>query len=449
MVLKENHFMANISLHTLIRECSLKNKNEYQLYNGFSLGNRYNIHKVFKYQKFNYDFTDYLAIYNDGEHIIGNIRASYDDFLYNVSKFLNVPIKGKMNDNEELTKKWLERIEKLKTINRESELKVEFPYLFDDLMIGREYISAVERMRKETEQEQKQYQKDRNYYYGCAQKRSIQNFVKTQAVLYERFTKNRHEYKKEIETKNYNKYIEANFDKNKVAMYIIHTYLSICEATDNPKIYKQYMPIIERYMNSSYQKDVFLLTDEGIRIDGSSIAIRIGHLKKKFTETKEEQVPWKLIQEGRDYRKVSTKKEEKPRKLILDYEKIEKLRKEGERKRTFYESTPYLARVLGLEKYDGYIGYIYPNGEILLDREYKETNLSSAKGDAIYHMKAIDFEALSKLDKTALQKHPRIGRIFHSKNWETKANEIINQENEEEIKIASHILIKKLKEKNS
>ena len=145
--------MANLSLEILIRECSNTQRPNEDLFYDFSYANRENIHSIFKYRKFNYDFTDTLTCYNDGEHIIGYIGPSYDDFLYNVLRFLGLEHKNKVEDNEELTKKMLERVKRLSEIKTELELQKEFPVLFDDLIQGRRFIQGVERMSRKTEEE--------------------------------------------------------------------------------------------------------------------------------------------------------------------------------------------------------------------------------------------------------------------------------------------------------
>ena len=83
-------------------------------------------------------------------------------------------------------------------------------------------------------------------------------------------------------------------------------------------------------------------------------------------------------------------------------------------------------------KYKGYIAYIYSNGEVILDYEYNSDIVSSASGNAIYHMSITDFLALSREDKGSLRDNPRVERIIHSKNWMDRVNSIITREGTEE-----------------
>ena len=128
---------------------------------------------------------------------------------------------------------------------------------------------------------------------------------------------------------------------------------------------------INTLVDESFQS---IITDENIRVDISSILIRLENLKKRIRDNSN-LVEWILIPEGRDYRRV--KKNEKPsedKTFIFNYEEIQRLRQLGEKKKTFYEGTPYVAKAVGLRKYRGYIAYIYANGKVILDREYNDDN---------------------------------------------------------------------------
>ena len=65
-------------------------------------------------------------------------------------------------------------------------------------------------------------------------------------------------------------------------------------------------------------------------------------------------------------------------------------------------------------------------------------NCIPTKGEAIYNVDVITFEALSKLPKTVLIKDKQCKRIIHAGKWEEKGQEVIDQEPipnaEEEIK---------------
>ena len=440
--MKENKPMINLSTEILIRECSLEDRTNQYLFGAISSNVRKQIHDVFGYNKFQYDFSDYLTCYNDGENPIGCIRPSYDDFLTKTSLFLGV--KQIDNDDIFLTQKLLERVEDLRTINSEKELKEEFPYLYNDLMQGRKYIHEVEGMNPSNEEEQEAKNALRSYYYHSGLKRSLPNFIHTQCEMYERFILRRKQYKELIETVSYNSYFEKNFDLNKVAMYAAHEYLNICEQSNDIELIEEYFNLLEKYENSEYDKTVSLQV-KGKFLDEDSINQRINNVRKRL-KRKETVTDWVLVPDGIGVRRIKTA-DKTLRNISLTDNEIENLRKIGEQKNTFYENTDYMAKVFGLHQYRGYVGYIYPNGEVLLDREYNKDAPSSAKGNAIYHMRAIDFENLSRLDKTTLKNNPKVGRIVHSPKWQEKVQAIIDKEGSELDYEEANELIKHLQQK--
>ena len=157
-------------------------------------------------------------------------------------------------------------------------------------------------------------------------------------------------------------------------------------------------------------------------------------------------VEWVLIPEGRDYKRV--KKNEKPsedKTFIFNYEEIQRLRQLGEKKKTFYAGTPYIAKAVGLRKYRGYIAYIYANGKVILDREYNDDNPKSAVDNAAYIIDAKDFEELSRVEKPELIKNPKASRKYHTDTFETRIKAIINKPGTEEQQEEAKQLVHRLK----
>ena len=151
-------------------------------------------------------------------------------------------------------------------------------------------------------------------------------------------------------------------------------------------------------------------------------------------------VNWVLVPNGK---KIKSLNSGTSKKINLSFKELENLKRQGQRKEEFYDNSNYIAKAIGTLKNDGYIAYIYPNGEVLLDTLYDENNPKSATGNAIYNIKAYDFELISGLDKTKLRSDFRATKIVHSKNWEKKASEIINKENSFGDREAALQLVKK------
>ena len=435
---------VQLSLDTIIRECNKSGLPKDDIFYKFSKWNRENIHDVFKYRKFNFDFIDYVTLYNDGNHVIGFIGPCYDDFLMNICRFLGVRKRKDEKDDEVLTNRLLERIERLKNVRSEYELRREFPVLYDDLIQGRNYIREVENMPQTTPEEQARYEEMRHYYYACGLRYRLDRFIKTQAEVYTRFVTKRHEYKEVIQNKSFNSFFRNNFDMDKVAMLAVHRYLLCCEDATDEETYNKYMNLINLYLESDYNKDVAITSTGGSIINRRTIEERLQRIKKRHPE-KEVLAGWELVPEGKEVRKATETRE--PRSILMQEVDVDSLRRAGKRKEAFYAQSAYTAKVLGLEKYKGYVGYIYPNGEVLLDREYQDDAPKRDKENAIYNMKVGDFEALSRLDKTVLRNNPKVGRIYHSKNWEKKAQAIIDRLGTLEDQKEVIQLVKRLKEK--
>ena len=439
--------IANLSLNTLIRECSKNPQEARNLYGFFDSINRERIHEAFSYKKFNDDFIDNVTCYNDGKYQIGVIRPCYEEFLCKLILLLNVKVTKPLIDNDDLTKKLYERLEVLKSITSEIELRKEFPFLYKDLQDGRRFIKGVEAQREFDDEKkfEEELAEKEHYYYSCGMRRSLSNFVKTQAEVYRRFIDKRHELKQKQENTSYNGYIVKHFDMNRVYMYTMHEYLKICEKSNDKELIKFYIDLIERYLRSDKDKRVSIITDENIRVDISSIIIRLENIKKRVSDNSN-LVEWVLIPEGRDYKRV--KKNEKPsedKMLIFNYEEIQRLRQLGEKKKTFYEGTPYIAKAVGLRKYRGYIAYIYANGKVILDREYNDDNPKSAVDNAAYIIDAKDFEELSREEKPELIKNPKASRKYHTDTFEARIKTIINKPGTEEQQEEAKQLVHRLK----
>ncbi len=436
---------VSLSLGTILRECSLNPNLMMDHFYYFSLKNRENIHEIFRYKKFNDDFISHVDCFNSGEHLVGMIRPSYDEFLNKLVRLLNVNIKGKIVDDDALTKVLLQRVELLKQITTEAQLSKEFPLLYKDLKDGRKYYNDLQKLRKQEGYSEEQYASGEHYYYSCAMKKSLPNFVKTQGELYTRFVTKRGELKEKQQSMAFNGYLAKNFDIDKLYMIVIHEYLVKAETSKDKDEINKYINLVERYLSSNRRKDFTITTDSNIKIDYDMIIKRLSNLKRIVSENSS-LVEWVLIPEGKVLKRVKKDSDQEAKVTVMNFEEIERLRRLGERKSAFYETTPYLVKAIGLRKYHGYIAYVYENGEVILDREYNPENPHTAIDNAIYNLKVTDFETLSKYDKQVLMKHPRVGRMNHTPTWEERVSKVIYREATEEEKEESKQLVKRLRE---
>lgn len=114
-------------------------------------------------------------------------------------------------------------------------------------------------------------------------------------------------------------------------------------------------------------------------------------------------------------------------------------------KKEFYGSTNPMFRVRGKKTFDGYIGYIYPNGKVVLDKFFENAEKGElAYGNAVYIMNLDDFYELSKFSKTELIRDRLCKRFVHAGEWKDRVLKEINSGKSE----SRDMIRKKLLENN-
>ena len=415
----------------------------------FNLTNRENVHEIFRYQKFQDDFVENIACVNNGKDFIGSFKPSYEEFLRSIIKSLNLKLPRGYSDNEELTNILIQRINELKCIPDEAWLYNEFPELYKDLKEARKYMKEIEEYKKDPAYSELAKEEE-HYFYSCGlraggHRRGFDGFVPQQADIYLRFVDRRKAYKELIEKQNFDKFINENYDMDKLAMYLAHKYLLAAEKSPSKRrILSKYNKLLDKYINSSYDKTVTIKVGNE-KIDYNNIIERLNKLKDRISKIDGE-VPWTLIPEGRRPQYVKAGLD--PMTHYMSEEEIEALKKAIEVKEKFYEKNEPLLTAYGTLKYDGYVARIYPNGEVLLDTVCEENNLRKAKGNAMYHMKAIYFDIVSGLDKQVLKKHPQVGTMNHTTSWPERAQKLLENEGTKEEQEQAKQLVKRIIEQN-
>ena len=107
------------------------------------------------------------------------------------------------------------------------------------------------------------------------------------------------------------------------------------------------------------------------------------------------------------------------------------------KKKDFFAATDPFFRVKGVNTFKGYIGYIYKNGKVVLEKYYDNPkNHKLTKGAAIYTMNIEDFYRLSHYPRRIiiqmLKNDPSIGRFPHDskENWKKEVEKIIYKDND-------------------
>ena len=339
--------------------------------------------------------------------------------------------------------------------------------LFEDLKNGRILINGIrQRLRNidkdtsltplEIMAEKDELKKAEKQYYkyalspGMYAKEHKDEFIYKQVVLYTRFVEKRHQYKELIEKNNYTKYIENNFDKNKTALLVVNGYLDAMETTKNRDKKLKYYNLVELYLNSEKVD-----RNAEIIVDGNTINYNTISAKAKLAYNKLNratiEVEWELLPTGSGYK---TGLGTKGRSISMPQDELEKLKEKNEKRikvgreqTEYFNNTNYVAKAIGLKKFKGYFAYMYPNGVVVLEKDFKEKYPSTADG-AIYTMHAKDFELLSGIGKTDLIYNPLlIDHNYHNGDWKSKIDAYINQEGQQDDIEYTKTLIKRLEDK--
>lgn len=280
----------------------------------------------------------------------------------------------------------------------------------------------------------------RKYIRRCGITSNYSKYIDKQITLYESFISNRSLL---IKDTSFDNLVDLYLDKDKVYLYLMNEYLKRISSCDERNEIKNYINLVERYLCLVKNKDTSILVDNEV-INLENINEKLKIIKWKFAHDVII-LDWSLAHDGHDSKSIKSVNRKIARRIALSSEEIERLKSIGEERNDFYDNTNYSAKANGLDKNLGYTAYIYPNGKVILDKEYDEKRTSTAIGNAIYVLTAINFEALSKLDKANLRKHPDVQRIVHSANWQERVQRIIDIEPTEESLEDTKKLIKRLK----
>ena len=99
------------------------------------------------------------------------------------------------------------------------------------------------------------------------------------------------------------------------------------------------------------------------------------------------------------------------------------------KKKTFFDSTDPYFRVRGKDTFDGYVGFIYSNSIVVLDKFYDNADKEKlSDGDAIYIMSMSDFYELSQHSKSYLIANHLCNRVIHKGYWQQRVLKYINKE---------------------
>lgn len=104
--------------------------------------------------------------------------------------------------------------------------------------------------------------------------------------------------------------------------------------------------------------------------------------------------------------------------------------------RDFLENSDYIYKLYGLNKFEGYIGYVYSNGCVIFEKYYENIKTKRiAKESATYAMSIYNFLELSRLNRMEIVRKLKydnltdVRRIFHGidmSKWESEVTQAIS-----------------------
>lgn len=110
-------------------------------------------------------------------------------------------------------------------------------------------------------------------------------------------------------------------------------------------------------------------------------------------------------------------------------------------KKAFFDSSDPFVKVMGKDTFDGYVGYIYPNGTVILDKFYENVKKKRlAEEHAIYCMKLDDFYLLSQLSKSTIIAGKLCKRFYHRGNWQSRVKKEITGTAKDDVAYKSKLL---------
>lgn len=114
----------------------------------------------------------------------------------------------------------------------------------------------------------------------------------------------------------------------------------------------------------------------------------------------------------RKYRKLSPEEQKRKQERLMDLYM---------EKKKFYDSTDPYFRIKGKETFDGYVGYIYPNSLVVLEKFYSNSEKKKiAENEAVYILSMSDFYELSHHSKSYLIANHLCHRVIHKEGWQER-----------------------------
>lgn len=478
-----NYIPIEINIKTLIEQCA---SDAEQLRDEFTLVSQ--LYKDFiintnKFTKANEDFLVSLRTRTSYQTAQTDLFISPINYLQRLKQILNISNPSLDYNDLTLRQEMLDKVEELKRITTPEELQTKFPEIYKDYLLSQDAYPKIQRYAEKCRgtnnpQAKSTLERQRRLYATYALDTRFDVFIEKQSLMYRNHVVRRQFIEGYANNHKIDLTMFTGLDKEKFELYLADKYLTIAQSSSDDKTKQECVYYLSTYIRETKFSPIAIKNDNGEEITFRKILYRFkkllkqnpilkpidedrshfegyhwkhveNHVKKYFLSG----VNWQIVPPGEET-ELNTRVIES---LNINYnylsleEKERKIREryaEYERKMRFFDNSGYQYRIYGINEFNGYIAFIYPNGEVIMEKFFNDyANCIPTINEAIYNVKVADFETLSKMKKPALIKDKRCRRIIHRGDWESKGQEIIDRPSTPETKEEVKQLILKLQGK--
>ena len=467
-----NYLTIGINVDTIVEQCAsdkeLLRKEMKRVRNSFTDG----IVDIMSYAKAQHGFFVELCTrckYNNSENYM---YVNPQSFLIKLKEILGVDDPSLNFSDYNLKQKMKDRVEVLKSISTPEELEKEFPLIYRDFQLSIRGYSELCRLDAEYYVTQNpEYKEDlrRKWKifkaYGLHSK--FDKFMEKQCTAYRNYVERRtfvesYCFSHPLSLENF-----QGLDKEKFELYLADKYLSLAFSTSNMDEKQKCLYYVTSYIRETKISDISILNDDGEEVTFRKLVnrykkiLRENEILKPIDESRDRfkdynikhtlnhvikyygsSVNWTIVPNGveepdevrdrivevmnRKY--VHLTLEERAQRIKERYDTYD-------RKVSFFEGTKYILKIYGVSKFDGYVAYVYPNGEILLERFFADyAECIPATGEAVYNLNIYNFEEMSKYSKLELIRNKSAKRILHCASFERLAQAVVDKPVTPEVK---------------
>lgn len=470
-----NYIPIELDIATIIKECSDDQEATIKAFR--ELGNNHQnlIAKIAGMTKAERAFFKTFKVWTNRGNSETNLFISSTPFITELKKILGV--NSDINDfqNEQLFQLLLSRVNILQQIKTPSDLQKQFPMIYSDYLLS---ISASEKIKALTEKKDpKTIEQQWDFYDMYGLSTNFRQFMNRQIIMYRNLVNKRRAISIEMHHRAIDPSYFDSINKDKLELYLAHKYLTHAQNCTSLEEKQECVYYLCTYIRETKFSDLTITDETGKQITFKNIVNGYRRLFKKNIELKPidaerknfkgfhikhvknhvrkhylNGINWRIIPNGHDDSKTNNNVIECLNRVyrhLTPAEREAKIREAYElyeRKINFFENTNYVDKILGIGDFNGYMAYFYENGTVIMEKFFDDYAESiPTQHEAIYTLKVVDFETLSKLSKPKLIKDEKCTRIIHAGSWENRVQKLLDVESTEVSKQAVQKVLTKIK----